>query len=345
MFKEKTLLITGGTGSFGNAVMKRFLDTNIKEIRIFSRDEKKQEDIRKQYRSDKLKFYLGDVRDIASVKNAMHGVDYIFHAAALKQVPSCEFFPLEAVKTNVLGTDNVLTAAIEYEVAKVICLSTDKAAYPINAMGISKAMMEKVFVAKSKTVNPEKTLICGTRYGNVMASRGSVIPLFIEQIKSGQPLTLTDPNMTRFLMNLEEAVELVVFAFQHAAEGDIMVQKSPASTIGDLAQAIKELFNVNNDIKIIGTRHGEKQYETLLTKEEYVVAEDLGGFFRVPADQRNLNYDKYFIEGSQKLTKVEEYNSNNTIILNIEEIKERLLNLEYVQNELKKWNNEIHLLR
>lgn len=345
MFKGKTLLITGGTGSFGNAVMKRFLETNIKEIRIFSRDEKKQEDIRKQYKSDKLKFYLGDVRDIASVKNAMHGVDYIFHAAALKQVPSCEFFPLEAVKTNVIGTDNVLTAAIEYEVAKVICLSTDKAAYPINAMGISKAMMEKVFVAKSKTVNPEKTLICGTRYGNVMASRGSVIPLFIDQIKSGQPLTLTDPDMTRFLMNLEEAVELVVFAFQHAAAGDIMVQKSPASTIRDLAQAIKELFNVDNDIKIIGTRHGEKQYETLLTKEEYVVAEDLGGFFRVPADQRNLNYDKYFVEGSKKLTKIEEYNSNNTHILNIEEIKERLLNLDYVQNELKKWNNEIHLLR
>ncbi|RPJ94465.1 NAD-dependent epimerase/dehydratase family protein [Rummeliibacillus sp. TYF005] len=345
MFKGKTLLITGGTGSFGNAVMKRFLETNIKEIRIFSRDEKKQEDIRKQYKSDKLKFYLGDVRDIASVKNAMHGVDYIFHAAALKQVPSCEFFPLEAVKTNVLGTDNVLTAAIEYEVAKVICLSTDKAAYPINAMGISKAMMEKVFVAKSKTVKPEKTLICGTRYGNVMASRGSVIPLFIDQIKNGQPLTLTDPNMTRFLMNLEEAVELVVFAFQHAAAGDIMVQKSPASTIRDLAQAIKELFNVDNDIKIIGTRHGEKQYETLLTKEEYVVAEDLGGFFRVPADQRNLNYDKYFVEGSKKLTKIEEYNSNNTHILNIEEIKERLLNLDYVQNELKKWNNEIHLLR
>lgn len=345
MFKGKTLLITGGTGSFGNAVMKRFLDTNIKEIRIFSRDEKKQEDIRKQYKSDKLKFYLGDVRDIASVKNAMHGVDYIFHAAALKQVPSCEFFPLEAVKTNVLGTDNVLTAAIEYEVAKVICLSTDKAAYPINAMGISKAMMEKVFVAKSKTVNPEKTLICGTRYGNVMASRGSVIPLFIDQIKKGQPLTLTDPNMTRFLMNLEEAVELVVFAFQHADAGDIMVQKSPASTIGDLAQAIKELFNVDNDIKIIGTRHGEKQYETLLTKEEYVVSEDLGGFFRVPADQRNLNYDKYFVEGSKKLTKIEEYNSNNTHILNIEEIKERLLNLDYVQNELKNWNNKIHLLR
>lgn len=345
MFKGKTLLITGGTGSFGNAVMKRFLETNIKEIRIFSRDEKKQEDIRKQYKSDKLKFYLGDVRDIASVKNAMHGVDYIFHAAALKQVPSCEFFPLEAVKTNVIGTDNVLTAAIEYEVAKVICLSTDKAAYPINAMGISKAMMEKVFVAKSKTVNPEKTLICGTRYGNVMASRGSVIPLFIDQIKKGQSLTLTDPDMTRFLMNLEEAVELVVFAFQHAAAGDIMVQKSPASTIRDLAQAIKELFNAENDIKIIGTRHGEKQYETLLTKEEYVVAEDLGGFFRVPADQRNLNYDKYFVEGSKKLTKIEEYNSNNTHILNIEEIKERMLNLDYVQNELKKWNNEIHLLR
>lgn len=345
MFNGKTLLITGGTGSFGNAVMKRFLETNIKEIRIFSRDEKKQEDIRKQYKSDKLKFYLGDVRDIASVKNAMHEVDYIFHAAALKQVPSCEFFPLEAVKTNVLGTDNVLTAAIEYEVAKVICLSTDKAAYPINAMGISKAMMEKVFVAKSKTVKPEKTLICGTRYGNVMASRGSVIPLFIDQIKKGQSLTLTDPDMTRFLMNLEEAVELVVFAFQHAAAGDIMVQKSPASTIRDLAQAIKELFNVDNDIKIIGTRHGEKQYETLLTKEEYVVAEDLGGFFRVPADQRNLNYDKYFVEGSKKLTKIEEYNSNNTHILNIEEIKERLLNLDYVQNELKKWNNEIHLLR
>lgn len=345
MFNGKTLLITGGTGSFGNAVMKRFLETDIKEIRIFSRDEKKQEDIRKLYKSDKLKFYLGDVRDIASVKNAMHDVDYIFHAAALKQVPSCEFFPLEAVKTNVLGTDNVLTGAIEYKVEKVICLSTDKAAYPINAMGISKAMMEKVFVAKSKTVNPEKTLICGTRYGNVMASRGSVIPLFINQIKTGQPLTVTDPDMTRFLMNLEEAVELVVFAFQHANAGDIMVQKSPASTIGDLAQAIKDLFNVENSIKIIGTRHGEKQYETLLTKEEYVVAEDLGEFFRVPADQRNLNYDKYFIEGSHKLTKIEEYNSNNTHILNIEEIKERLLMLDYVQNELKEWNKEIHLFK
>jgi len=277
MFQNKTLLITGGTGSFGNAVMERFLNTYIKEIRIFSRDEKKQDDMRKKYNNDKLKFYLGDVRNLDSLKNAMHGVDYIFHAAALKQVPSCEFFPLEAVKTNILGTENVLNAAIDYGVKKVICLSTDKAAYPINAMGISKAMMEKVIVAKSKTVTPEKTLICGTRYGNVMASRGSVIPLFIEQIKSGQPLTITDPNMTRFLMSLEEAVELVVFAFQNAEAGDIMVQKSPASTIVDLAQAVKELFNVTNEIKIIGTRHGEKRYETLLTKEEYVVAEDLGG--------------------------------------------------------------------
>ncbi|WMX54279.1 polysaccharide biosynthesis protein [Peribacillus sp. R9-11] len=343
MFTDKTLLITGGTGSFGNAVMKRFLDTDLKEIRIFSRDEKKQDDMRKQYKNDKLKFYLGDVRDLASVKNAMHGVDHIFHAAALKQVPSCEFFPLEAVKTNVLGTDNVLTAAIEYGVEKVICLSTDKAAYPINAMGISKAMMEKVFVAKSKTVSPDRTLICGTRYGNVMASRGSVIPLFIEQIKSGQPLTVTDPNMTRFLMSLEEAVELVVFAFQNAEAGDIMVQKSPASTIGDLAQAVKELFNADTEINIIGTRHGEKKYETLLTKEEYVVAEDLGGFFRVPADQRNLNYDKYFAEGDQKLTTVEEYNSDNTQILSIEQIKEKLLELDYVQNELKEWKKKIHV--
>lgn len=340
MFKNKTLLITGGTGSFGNAVMERFLDTDIKEIRIFSRDEKKQDDMRKHYKNEKLKFYIGDVRDLASVKNAMHGVEYIFHAAALKQVPSCEFFPLEAVKTNVIGTDNVLTAAIDYGVKKVICLSTDKAAYPINAMGISKAMMEKVFVAKSKTVDPDRTLICGTRYGNVMASRGSVIPLFIEQIKSGQPLTVTDPNMTRFLMSLEEAVELVVFAFHNAEAGDIMVQKSPASTIGDLAQAVKELFNADNEIKIIGTRHGEKRYETLLTKEEYVKAEDLPGFYRVPADQRDLNYDKYFAEGDQKLTSVEEYNSDNTQILTIEQIKKKLLELDYVQNELKEWNKK-----
>ncbi|MGJ3196275.1 polysaccharide biosynthesis protein [Peribacillus frigoritolerans] len=335
MFKNKTLLITGGTGSFGNAVMERFLDSDIKEIRIFSRDEKKQDDMRKLYKNEKLKFYIGDVRDVASVKNAMHNVDYVFHAAALKQVPSCEFFPLEAVKTNILGTDNVLTAAIDYGVKKVICLSTDKAAYPINAMGISKAMMEKVFVAKAKTVDPERTLICGTRYGNVMASRGSVIPLFIEQIKSGQPLTITDPNMTRYLMSLEEAVELVIFAFQNAVAGDIMVQKAPASYIGDLAQAIKELFKADNEIKVIGTRHGEKLYETLLTREEYVVAEDLGGFFRVPADKRDLNYDKYFAEGDKKLSTEEEYNSHNTQILSIEQIKEKLLKLEYVQNELK----------
>lgn len=344
MFKSQTLLITGGTGSFGNAVMERFLNTNIKEIRIFSRDEKKQDDMRKKYNNDKLKFYLGDVRNLDSLKNAMHGVDYVFHAAALKQVPSCEFFPLEAVKTNVLGTENVLNAAIEYGVKKVICLSTDKAAYPINAMGISKAMMEKVFVAKSKTVPPERTLICGTRYGNVMASRGSVIPLFIEQIKNGQPITITDPHMTRFLMSLEEAVELVLFAFEHAETGDIMVQKSPASTIGSLAIALKELFNVDNEIKIIGTRHGEKRYETLLTREEFIVARDLGEFFKIPADQRDLNYNKYFIEGDQKLTNIEEYNSDNTKLLNIEEIKETLLQLDYIQAELKEWNSKIHIL-
>ena len=338
MFKDKTLLITGGTGSFGNAVLNRFLDTDIKEIRIFSRDEKKQDDMRKHYKNDKIKFYIGDVRDIQSIKNAMYDVDYVFHAAALKQVPSCEFFPIEAVKTNVLGTDNVLTAAIRYGVKKVICLSTDKAAYPINAMGISKAMMEKVFVAKSKTVSPDRTIICGTRYGNVMASRGSVIPLFVEQIKNGQPLTVTEPNMTRFLMSLEEAVELVVFAFKNAQSGDIMVQKSPASTVGDLAQAIKELFNADNEIKIIGTRHGEKQYETLLTKEESMVAEDLGGFYRVPSDKRDLNYDKYFTEGRKELATQEEYNSNNTEILNVEQIKEKLLSLEYIQEELKGWN-------
>jgi len=337
MFKNKTILITGGTGSFGNAVMEKFLNTDIGEIRIFSRDEKKQDDMRKLYKNDKLKFYIGDVRDIGSVKNAMHGVDYIFHAAALKQVPSCEFFPLEAVKTNILGTDNVLTAAIECGIEKVICLSTDKAAYPINAMGISKAMMEKVFVAKSRIVSPEKTLICGTRYGNVMASRGSVIPLFIEQIKSGQPLTVTDPNMTRFLMSLEDAVELVVFAFENAEAGDIMVQKSPASTVGVLAQAVKDLFNADNEIKIIGTRHGEKLYETLLTKEEYVTAEDMGGFFRVPADKRDLNYDKYFVEGNQKLATSDEYNSHNTQQLTIDQVKEKLLQLDYIRMELKQW--------
>ena len=338
MFKDKNLLITGGTGSFGNAVLDRFLETDIKEIRIFSRDEKKQDDMRKLYKNNKIKFYLGDVRDIGSIKNAMHDVDYVFHAAALKQVPSCEFFPLEAVKTNILGTDNVLTAAIESGIKKVICLSTDKAAYPINAMGISKAMMEKVFVAKSRTVSPDKTLICGTRYGNVMASRGSVIPLFIDQIKKGEPLTITDPHMTRFLMNLADAVELVIFAFQNANAGDIMVQKSPSSTIGDLAQAVKELFDVNNEIKIIGTRHGEKKYESLLTNEEFLVAEDMEGFFRVPADKRDLNYDKYFVDGSKELSTQEEYNSNNTELLSVEQIKEKLLELSYVREELKGWN-------
>lgn len=335
MFKNKTLLITGGTGSFGNAVMKRFLNTDIKEIRIFSRDEKKQDDMRKKYKNDKLKFYIGDVRDLASVKNAMHGVDYVFHAAALKQVPTCEFFPMEAVKTNILGTDNVLTAAVEFGVKKVICLSTDKAAYPINAMGISKAMMEKILIAKSRTVDPNQTLICGTRYGNVMASRGSVIPLFVEQIKKGHPLTVTDPNMTRFIMSLDDAVDLVIFAFQYAQTGDIMVQKAPASTIGDLAQAIKELFNADNEIKIIGTRHGEKLYETLLTREEYAVAEDLGKYFRVPADNRDLNYDKYFVKGDHRLSIQEEYNSHNTERLSVEEIKEKLLELDYIQEELK----------
>lgn len=340
MFKDRTLLITGGTGSFGNAVMRRFLHTDVKEIRIFSRDEKKQDDMRNHYKNDRLKFYIGDVRDLASVKNAMHEVDYVFHAAALKQVPSCEFFPLEAVKTNIMGTDNVLTGAIEMGIKKVICLSTDKAAYPINAMGISKAMMEKVFIAKSKTVEEERTLICGTRYGNVMASRGSVIPLFIDQIKAGQPLTVTDPNMTRFLMSLEEAVELVVFAFQYARAGDIMVQKAPASTIRDLAQALKEIFCVDNEIRIIGTRHGEKLYETLLTKEEYMVAIDMGKFYRVPADQRGLNYDKYFVEGNKQLQLVEDYNSHNTERLSVEQIKEKLLTLDYIQEELKSWGEK-----
>lgn len=330
-------MITGGTGSFGNAVLQRFLDTDVEEIRVFSRDEKKQDDMRKHYHDTRIKFYIGDVRDPGSVRNAMHGVDYVFHAAALKQVPSCEFFPLEAVKTNVIGTDNVLNCAIDFGVKKVICLSTDKAAYPINAMGISKAMMEKVFVAKSRTVSAEKTLICGTRYGNVMASRGSVIPLFVDQIKSGQPLTITNPEMTRFLMSLEEAVELVVFAFQNAKAGDIMVQKSPSSTIGDLAQAIRELFNADNEIRIIGTRHGEKLYETLLTKEEYLVAEDLGGFYRVPADQRDLNYDKYFVEGTERLTSDQEYNSHNTRLLNVGEIKKKLLTLPFIQEELRQY--------
>lgn len=334
MFEGKTLLITGGTGSFGNAVLRRFLTTNVGEIRIYSRDEKKQHDMRTLYRNDKIKFYIGDVRDLASVRNAMHDVDYVFHAAALKQVPSCEFFPLEAVRTNVLGTDNVLTAAIEAGVKRVICLSTDKAAYPINAMGMSKALMEKVAVAKARTVDPDKTLICCTRYGNVMASRGSVIPLFVEQTRGGQPLTVTNPKMTRFLMSLEEAVDLVLFAFQNAKPGDIMVQKAPASTIGDLAQAVKELFGADNEIRVIGTRHGEKLFETLLTREEYAVAEDLGRYFRVPADSRDLNYDKYFVKGNEKLSLAKEYNSHNTQRLDVEQVKRKLLETEYIRREL-----------
>ena len=340
MFEGKTLLITGGTGSFGNAVLKRFLDTDIREIRIFSRDEKKQDDMRHEYHKDKIKYFIGDVRNKDSVKSAMYGVDYIFHAAALKQVPSCEFFPIEAVKTNVLGTDNVLTAAIECGVKKVICLSTDKAAYPVNAMGTSKAMMEKVFVAKSRTVSPQQTLICGTRYGNVMCSRGSVIPLFIEQIKAGKPLTVTEPKMTRFIMSLEEAVELVLFAFAHAKSGDIMVQKAPACTIGVLAQAVKELFHADNEIKIIGIRHGEKMYETLLTNEECAHAIDMGNFYRVPADNRDLNYDKYFTDGNQERVKLSEFNSNNTTILGVEEVKKKLLELSYIREELKEYQIE-----
>ncbi len=340
MFKGKTLLITGGTGSFGNAVLNRFLKTDIGEIRIFSRDEKKQDDMRHKYQakypelSEKIKFYIGDVRDVRSVKTAMHNVDYVFAAAALKQVPSCEFFPIEAVKTNVLGTENVLTAAIEAGVKKVICLSTDKAAYPVNAMGMSKALMEKVVVAKARTVDPEKTTICCTRYGNVMCSRGSVIPLFIDLIKEGKPLTLTEPKMTRFIMSLEEAVELVIFAFQNAQSGDIIVQKAPSCTIETLAQAVKELFNPDAESKIIGIRHGEKMYETLLTSEECAHAIDMGNFYRVPADKRDLNYDKYFTDGIKKSNIPEQFNSNNTTILNVEQVKEKLLSLSYIRDEL-----------
>lgn len=337
MFKGKTLLITGGTGSFGNAVLRRFLETDIKEIRIFSRDEKKQDDMRHFYHNEKIKYYIGDVRNLQSLKDAMHGVDYIFSAAALKQVPSCEFFPMEAVKTNVIGTENVLTAAIEEGVRKVICLSTDKAAYPINAMGTSKAMMEKVFVAKSRTVAAEKTIICGTRYGNVMCSRGSVIPLFIEQIKNGKPLTVTEPSMTRFIMSLDEAVDLVLFAFDHAETGDILVQKAPACTIGVLAQAVKELFHSDAEIKVIGIRHGEKMYETLLTNEECAHATDMGNFYRVPADNRDLNYDKYFTEGKSEKNQLTEFNSSNTKLLNVNEVKEKLLSLQYIRDEIAAW--------
>ena len=340
MFKGKTLLITGGTGSFGNAVLERFLDTDIGEIRIFSRDEKKQDDMRHRYNNDKIKYYIGDVRNLQSIKNAMYGVDFVFQAAALKQVPSCEFFPLEAVKTNVIGTDNVLTACIECGVKKVICLSTDKAAYPVNAMGTSKAMMEKVFIARSRTVSPEKTLICGTRYGNVMCSRGSVIPLFIDQIKAGHPLSVTHPEMTRFIMSLEEAVELVIFAFNHAESGDIMVQKAPACTIGVLAQAVKELFHAENEIKVIGIRHGEKMYETLLTNEECVHAIDMGGFYRIPVDKRDLNYDKYFKQGNRERSQIHEFNSNNTEILNVDRVKEKLLSLQYIRDEIAEWGGD-----
>ncbi len=336
----KTMLITGGTGSFGHAVLDRFLKTDIKEIRIFSRDEKKQDDMRRHYQNDKIKYYIGDVRDISSLRNAMHDVDYIFHAAALKQVPSCEFFPIEAVKTNVFGTENVLTAAIENGVKKVICLSTDKSAYPVNAMGISKAMMEKVFIAKSRTISPDKTLICGTRYGNVMCSRGSVIPLFIEQIKSGVPLTVTDPNMTRYIMSLEEAVELVLYAFANAHTGDIMIQKAPSCYMGDLAQAVKELFGADNEIKVIGARHGEKVYEVLMTKEEAAKSTDMGNFYRIAADNRDLNYEKYLEKGSKAITVANEYNSNNTKILNIEEIKEKLMTLKEVREEVENYKNE-----
>lgn len=334
LFTDKILMITGGTGSFGNAVLKRFLNSDIGEIRIFSRDEKKQDDMRKLYNNDKIKFHIGDVRDLQSIKNAMYGVDYIFHAAALKQVPSCEFFPLEAVKTNVLGTENVLTAAVELGVKKVVCLSTDKAAYPINAMGTSKAMMEKVIVAKARNISEDRTIICCTRYGNVMCSRGSVIPLFIEQIKKGKPLTITNPKMTRFLMDLDEAVDLVLFAFEKAHAGDLFIQKAPACTIGDLAEAIRELFLPGSIIKIIGTRHGEKLYETLLTTEECVKAIDMGKYFRVPLDERTLNYEKYFSEGNEQFEKTEAYTSKNTIMLDIGQVKEKLLSIEYVKNEL-----------
>ncbi len=345
MFKGKTLMITGGTGSFGNAVLNRFIKSDIGEIRIFSRDEKKQDDMRHDFQArmpecaDKLKFYIGDVRDLQSVKNAMYGVDYIFHAAALKQVPSCEFFPLEAVKTNVFGTDNVLTAAIDANVKAAICLSTDKAAYPINAMGTSKAMMEKVVVAKSRTVSPEHTRICCTRYGNVMCSRGSVIPLWIEQIKKGEAITLTEPTMTRFIMSLDEAVDLVLFAFEHGESGDILVQKAPACTIQTQAEAVCELFGGDKSmIKVIGIRHGEKMYETLLTNEECAKAEDLGSFYRVPCDKRSLNYDKYFVQGDVERNHLTEFNSNNTRMLSVAEVKEKLLSLSYIRDELDAMN-------
>lgn len=335
MFANKRLLITGGTGSFGNAVLSRFLNTEIDEIRIFSRDEKKQEEMRNRLNSDKVKFYIGDVRNYESIDAALRGVDYVFHAAALKQVPSCEFYPLEAVRTNVLGAENVLNAAIANQVKQVILLSTDKAVYPINVMGMSKALMEKLMVAKSRFTDPEKTSFCCTRYGNVMASRGSVIPLFVKLLKEGKPLTVTDPNMTRFLMSLDDAVDLVLHAYTHSRQGDIFIKKAPASTIGDLALALKELFNAKSEIKVIGTRHGEKLHETLLTREEAAHAEDMGKYYRIAADNRDLNYNKYFAEGEQKVSLAEDYNSCNTERLNLSAIKEKLLQLDYIQQELQ----------
>ena len=334
MFKDKVLLITGGTGSFGNAVLNRFLHSDFAEIRIFSRDEKKQEDMRLALKSDKLKFYIGDVREYDSVHDALRGVDYVFHAAALKQVPSCEFYPMEAVRTNVLGAENVMRAAIANEVERCVVLSTDKAVYPINAMGISKAMMEKLMVAKSRLCDPGKTVLSATRYGNVMASRGSVIPLFLQQLQQGKPLTITDPNMTRFLMSLEESVDLVLYAFEHAQPGDIFVQKAPASTVGDLAQAMKELLGSNSDIKIIGTRHGEKLYESLVSREEMAHANDSGGYYRIPADSRDLNYDKYFVEGETDISKFDDYTSHNTRRLNVEQVKEVLMKLDIIREAI-----------
>ncbi len=337
MFSKKTLMITGGTGTFGNAVLKRFMKTDIAQIRIFSRDEKKQEDMRIYYNDPRVKFYLGDVRSLESVSSAMEGVDYVFHAAALKQVPSCEFYPMEAIRTNTLGADNVLSAAISAGVSRSIVLSTDKAVYPINAMGMSKALMEKIMIAKARLCDPEKTVLCGTRYGNVMASRGSVIPLFISQIKSGKPLTVTDPNMTRFMMTIDGAVDLVLFAYTHAKAGDIFVQKAPASTIGELASALKKIFNADNPIRIIGTRHGEKLYETLLNRQETAKAEDLDDYYRVPMDDRDLNYGLYFTEGETRVSQKDDYNSHNTNRLSEKELIDLLLKVDYVQKELAGW--------
>lgn len=334
MFKNKVLMITGGTGSFGNTVLKRFLSTDVREIRIFSRDEKKQEEMRIALNNDKLKFYIGDVRNYDSIYQAMKGVDYVFHAAALKQVPSCEFYPLEALRTNVLGSENVMEAAVARGVSRVVMLSTDKAVYPINAMGISKAMMEKFMVAKARMQNEGETVLCATRYGNVMASRGSVIPLFVSQLKEGKPLTVTDPNMTRFLMSLEDSVDLVLYAFEHGQQGDIFVQKAPASTVADLAQALKELFKKENLIHVIGTRHGEKLYESLISREEMAKAQDMGGYYRIPADNRDLNYAQFFSEGEEKISHQEDYTSHNTQRLNVEQVKNLLLKLDFIKEEL-----------